>query len=241
MSGVFEDIGKRGGGLLLVADHASNFIPPEMNGLGLSGEVLEQHIAYDIGTASLARALCERLNARAILAGFSRLIIDPNRTPDQEGLIPEVSDATPIPANIELGEGDRAHRIERFYTPYHAAIAQEIAAAPRPLKILSLHSFTPRMNGFSRPWHAGVLFNKDDRLALRMARALEGHGLVVGRNEPYPGSIFNHTMDHHAEAAGIPYVTLEIRQDLLGDEDGISHWCDIVSTVLPPLLEIEYE
>ncbi|MFZ5609051.1 MAG: N-formylglutamate amidohydrolase [Pseudomonadota bacterium] len=239
MRAPYEIIGPPGGDLLLIADHASNHIPAAMDNLGLAAHRHDQHIAYDIGTAALTRALSHRLGARAVLAGFSRLVIDPNRPLAHETLIPHVSDNVVIPGNAQLSKAARASRIACYYTPYHQAIAREVERAcqcGRPPRLISIHSFTPHMNGAARPWHAAVLWNRDGRLAEALARALEAEGdLVVGRNAPYSGRDLNHSMDRHAEAKGLPYATLEIRQDLLEKPSDIEAWSARLSALLAHL------
>ncbi len=236
MTAAFDVIGPRTGNVLIIADHASNHMPSVLDNLGLEPRWLNHHIALDIGTGPLARALSAGLGLRAVLAGFSRLLIDANRPENHPDLIPEASDGVSIPGNCGLDMAGRQYRLDQFHRPYHAAIAAEAAAiearGETPI-FLSLHSFTPVMDGFARPWHCGLLWNRDNRLAAQAADWLDGRGnLVVGRNQPYSGKILNHTMDNHAEARGHPYITLEIRQDLIADEAGVGHWREIVATLL---------
>lgn len=236
----FEIRGPLGSNILLIADHASSEIPKGYDQLGLEPEWLENHIAYDIGTRDLCLSLQKAFDARAIMAGFSRLLVDPNRPLDHETMIPQLSDNIFVPGNADLAEEERAKRIAKFHAPYHEAIAGEVARMQadglKPI-IVSIHSFTPIMNGQTRPWHAAVLWNHYDKLAHKVADALEARGdVVVGRNVPYSGKILNYTMDRHAEAHGIPYVTLEIRQDLIEDEAGVAEWTGTLSEILLPIL-----
>lgn len=240
MDQVYEKIGQLNSNVLIIADHASNYIPGHLENLGIEEQWLSHHIAYDIGTRALTTALCDALNARAIMAKFSRLLVDPNRPLDHESLIPQLSDNVFIPGNADLDERARAKRIAQFHAPYHEEIASEIARVQsqdqKPV-LVSIHSFTPVMNGQTRPWHAAVLWNHYDKLAHLTADGLEARGdLVVGRNVPYSGKILNYTMDRHAEAHDIPYVTLEIRQDLIEDEAGVNAWVEILSDILLPIL-----
>lgn len=236
----FDIIGNEESDVLIVADHASNHIPEDFYNLGLEDKWLGDHIAYDIGTKAVALGLSKALKARCILAGFSRLLVDPNRPLDHETLIPQLSDNIFVPGNANLDDAARAKRIADFHTPYHEAITQELslmkARSVLP-KIISIHSFTPVMNGQTRPWQAAVLWNRDDRLAIATADALESQGdLMVGRNVPYSGKILNYTMDRHAEAHRNPYITLEIRQDLIDSDDGVENWVARLSDILLPIL-----
>lgn len=227
---------------LLVCDHASNRIPGSLDGLGLAPEKLRQHIAYDIGCEGVTRRLSAMLDARAILAGYSRLVVDLNRSLTDPGLMPAVSDNTVIPGNRDLDEAARNVRIHELFTPYRKAIdcvlhdfhVRGIAPA-----FIAIHSFTPRMNGFDRPWHIGVLWDKDPRIPLPLMDRLRGRpeGLTVGNNEPYSGKHpADYTIDHHAESRGIPHVSIEIRQDLIGSEAGVAQWAEILHEALADIL-----
>ncbi len=219
------------GGILIVADHASARIPDDVH-LGIAPEVLSRHVAVDIGVAPLAAALCERLGCTALLGGVSRLVCDFNREEDAPGLIPEASDDVVIPGNT-LDAAARQVRVERFFRPYHAALAAAITR-DAPTLLVSLHSFTPRLETRpeARPWQIGILYNQDDRAARLAIPLLEAAGIVTGDNQPYSGQVLNATMNRHAEAAGIPYLGIEVRQDLIGDADGVAVWADRLAPVI---------
>ncbi len=225
------------GDLLLIVDHASNHVPPDID-LGIDPALLDQHVAIDIGTAPLARALCDRLGASAVLAGVSRLVLDLNRDLDAPGLIPVASDGHVISGNRDLSPAARKARIDRWFVPYHAAIAARIAAH-RPRLIVGLHSFTPRLatSDEARPWQVGLLWNSDDRGTRIALPLLAAQGLCVGDNLPYSGKVLNATINRHAEANAIPYLNFEVRQDLIGDGDGVARWVDILSPVIEKTAE----
>jgi predicted N-formylglutamate amidohydrolase/predicted GIY-YIG superfamily endonuclease len=222
--------------ILLIADHASNAIPPEYQPWGMDEADMARHIAWDIGTAALACALAAQLNCPAIIAPWSRLLIDLNRDPEHSGLIPTESDGSVIPRNADINADERSKRLTQFFHPYHNYLAEEIAAQ-KPALIVSLHSFTPVMNGFARPWHVGLLYNKDDRAARQAIDWFrQKPELVVGDNEPYSGRDLNYTMNRHAEAAGIPYISLEIRQDYMVKSEDISDWTKVIAQLLTSML-----
>lgn len=211
----------RAGGVLLIGDHASNHVPADID-LGIDPALLNEHIAIDIGVTEVAALLVEAgaVDA-AILGGVSRLVVDCNRDEEAPGALPIASDGHAIPGNA-LDHDGREARMARFFRPYHAHIAATVAAH-RPAMILSLHSFTPSLASDpeqARPWQVGVLYNEDDRLAGPAIAALEGEELIVGDQLPYSGKLLNATMNRHAEANGIPYVGIEMRQDLVGDAAG---------------------
>ncbi|RHW17242.1 N-formylglutamate amidohydrolase [Sphingomonas gilva] len=212
-------------GLLIVVDHASAHVPEDID-LGIDPVLLEKHIAIDIGTAPLARALAARLDAPALLGAVSRLVIDLHREPDHHGLIPHVSDGHVIPGNASV---DPADRIARFHTPWHDAIA-----AHRPELFVAVHSFTPELEERpgARPWLVGLLYNHDDRAARIALDLLGAAGILAGDNEPYSGRLLNYTMNRHAEGNGIPYLMFEVRNDLIRDEAGATHWADILAPIV---------
>ncbi|MCP3729003.1 N-formylglutamate amidohydrolase [Sphingomonas sp. MG17] len=213
--------------ILILCDHASNAVPPDVD-LGIDPALLGKHIAVDIGAAAVTERLAAGLSAPAILATVSRLVIDLNRESDSPGLIPHVSDGHHISNNTAA---DRAERIARFHAPYHAAIAAEIRAR-RPNLLVSVHSFTPRLelhDGNDRPWEIGILYNRDARASRLGIAHLTAAGIVTGDNQPYSGRVLNATMNRHAEANGIPYLGLEIRNDLIADAAGATRWTESCS------------
>ncbi len=228
MSEAWRDLGTpRADGVLLIGDHASAAVPADID-LGIESALLTQHIAIDIGVAEVAALLVESgaVDA-AILGGVSRLVVDCNRDEEAPGVIPIASDGHAIPGNA-LDHAGREARLTRIFRPYHDHIAAVIAGA-RPAMILSLHSFTPQLASDpeqQRPWEVGVLYNADDRLAGPAIAALEAEGLVVGDQQPYSGKLLNATMNRHAEANAIPYVGIEMRQDLVNDTAGQARFAE---------------
>lgn len=221
---------------LLVCDHASNAVPAEYGGLGLPASEFERHIAWDPGAAQLTEALAARLAAPAILSCFSRLLIDPNRGTDDPTLIMRLSDGTVIPGNRHLTREDVDNRIARFHDPYHRAIEQAIehalALGIGPA-LISLHTFTPVWRGEPRPWHAGILWDRDDRLArIFLAGLREDPDLAVGDNQPYHGRLENDCMHRHGTSRGLAHVLIEVRNDLLASAEGVHQWCDRIGGIL---------
>ena len=206
--------------LMLICDHAGRLIPERLGALGLVPAALDRHIAWDIGAAGLARRLADRVGAQLISQAYSRLVVDCNRAPESPDIAPAVSDGTPIPANAGLSAGDLADRIAAIHAPYHAAIAAALDRQACTL-LVSVHSFTPAMNGLDRPWHVGVLHSHDSPASFAMLQALRDcEGLVVGDNQPYAMDGIDYTIPRHAKARGLDYLELEVRQDLIAEADG---------------------
>lgn len=220
------------GRFLVLCDHASNFVPPELDNLGLPATHLTRHIAYDPGAAEVARFIADALNCPLVEAGFSRLLIDPNRGLDDPTLIMKFSDGIIIPANRGVDrfndlEGWRA-RVDDYYNPYHNAISSALARAAAqdiaPI-ILSVHSFTPVWKNQPRPWQAAVLWDKDDRLRnLAIAHMRQYEGLNFGDNVPYSGRLKNDCLYRHATHNGLAHALIELRQDEISQTASVELW-----------------
>lgn len=224
--------------LLLVCDHAGRAVPRALGRLGLPDDAFERHIAWDIGIAPLARRLGEELVATVIEQAYSRLVIDCNRAPDHPQSIVEVSDGVEIPGNQEIDAADTERRRLAIHAPYHDAIAAELDrrdADGRPTILICLHSFTPVMTGFARPWHVGVL-HMGSPLSQAMLEMLSREpDLIVGDNQPYAMDGSDYTAPRHAVARGRDFLELEIRQDLIADPAGQARYAALLSRLLPLL------
>lgn len=230
------------GRAILVCDHASPRIPRRLGTLGLSEIDRRRHVAWDIGTAALARRLAVLLDAPLALSGYSRLVVDCNRPLDEPSAFCTRSEDLDVPANLGLDEAEKAARAAAFYWPYqdavHALVEARMARERLPAMV-SIHSFTPTWHGRARPWHIGVHYRLDRRLAaLALDRLRADPALVVGENEPYPVALDeDYTVPVHAELRGLPYVLFEIRQDLLGDAAGIETWAERLGRLLATALD----
>ena len=222
--------------LLLVCDHAGRAIPRRLGNLGLKAADMDRHIAWDIGAGALALELGSALDACVVRQAYSRLVIDCNRWPGVHDLVPEVSDGTPIPGNAGLAAAQVRTRLDAIHAPYHDGIAGVLdrrLAEGRSVSVVSVHSFTPEMNGVARPWHVGVLHDGTSALSRRMLTLLCGEdGLVVGDNEPYSLGETDYTVPRHAQGRGLDYLELEVRQDLIEDEPGQVRMAGLLSRLL---------
>jgi len=231
--------------LIIVCDHASNRIPRSLDNLGLAEHHLHDHIAWDIGAGAVARRLNEWLGGSAVLAVYSRLVVDLNRSLQHDQAFPPISDGILVPGNLGLSPEAKSRRARSLFDPYHQAIDEIITtkctAESYPV-FIGVHSFAPRLHGIERPWHIGVLWDKDPRLPLPILRALRAHAdIVVADNEPYSGRHpADYTIDTHAEPAGLAHIGMEIRQDLIRDEAGQERWATRIAEALRGVLEFEY-
>lgn len=217
--------------VLVLCDHASNAVPREVSGgdLGLPPEDMARHIAWDVGARGVTLALAERLACPAVLSTFSRLAIDPNRGEDDPTLVMKLYDGSVIPGNREVDGAEVANRLAMWHRPYHRAVREALdraeARGVRPT-LVSIHSFTPRLRRLPpRPWHVGVLWDEDGRLAQPLIARLRAEpGLVVGDNEPYSGRLKGDCMWTHGTRRGLPHALIEVRNDLISDEAGQRAW-----------------
>lgn len=228
--------------VLVSCDHASNFIPASLNNLGLENHDLNRHIAYDIGALDLSRVLADKLNAPLIHSGYSRLIIDPNRHLGDPGSIPIISEGTEIPGNHPLSGSQKQARIRQFFWPYHDKFSLTLdgfqSGGIYPV-ILAIHTFTPVYHGMERPWHVGVMWDTDDRMAIPFIQNLRQQtDFMIGDNQPYTAlDPMGYAFDVHARRRGLPHLFIEVRQDLVSDEVGVMRWATILYQAIKPLLE----
>ena len=223
--------------LFLTCEHAGRAIPRLLGTLGLEERDLERHIAWDIGAAGVARRLSAKLDATLVLQRYSRLVVDCNRAPGAHDFIATLSEDTGIPGNFDVSEQERCAREAEIFRPYHDTIRRlldERIATGAPVVLVSVHSCTPVFLGVSRPWHVGVLYERDRRYAGILLELLEREpGLVVGDNEPYyMTDEKDYAVPVHGEQRGIPHVELELRQDLVATEAGQAEWAERLARVL---------
>lgn len=232
------------GKYVIVCDHASNLVPKSLGHLGLSKADLSKHIAWDPGTEDIGRYVAKALDATAIFASYSRLVVDLNRGDDHPEIMRDTSDHVRIPGNTGLTAAQKKQRMDTLFWPYHDRITRELkrfidkGIAP---VLISVHSFTPEMDGFKRPWHIGVLWNREEKIARQLVKALRRNNpdLVIGENEPYSlkeANYMKNTISTHAESRGLPYIILEFRQDLVNTKKKAAKWAEIFLESLTPIL-----
>ncbi|MCP4181727.1 MAG: N-formylglutamate amidohydrolase [Hyphomicrobiales bacterium] len=229
-------------GFILLCDHARNELPEKYGYLGLAKAQFERHIAYDIGAEAVTRGLAERLGVPAIMTNFSRLLIDPNRGDDDPTLIMKLSDGTVISGNHPIDQDEIEYRKSTFYRPYHDAVSamveKSLAMGVVPM-VFSIHSYTDNWKGDTRHWHAGILWDSDERLPHQLLERLaEQADIIVGDNEPYDGALGNDTMYTHCTRRGLAHALLEIRQDLICYDEGVDEWVERLVKVIEPVIDL---
>ncbi len=225
----------------LTADHAGRVIPRRLGDLGLPDSERLRHIAWDIGIAGVTEKLAQALDAAAVLQAYSRLVIDCNRRPEWSSAIPTLSELTPIPGNAGIASAEREARRREIFQPYHERIAALLDGrrdAGRRSVLVAMHSFTPVFKGEARKVEVGILYNpdaSDTRLPRIMLDLLRAEGdLAVGDNAPYAiTGASDYTVPVHGEERGLPHVEIEIRQDLIADDQGQAVWAARLARLLP--------
>lgn len=225
-----------GGRVVLVCEHASRQLPEQVGTLGLSEEALASHIAWDPGALAVSRHLCDLLDAPLVYQNFSRLVYDCNRPPEAPGAMPETSEIYEIPGNRALSEGERERRTRGLYLPFHAAITTLLdarAAAGRDSVLVTMHSFTPVYMGKERAVQIGILHDADSRIADAMLGAAADCAFDIRRNEPYgPADGVTHTLIKHGLARGLKNVMIEVRNDLIQDENGQRVMAELLAALI---------
>jgi predicted N-formylglutamate amidohydrolase len=227
--------------ILLVCDHASCRFPKMLGDMGLDPFARRCHLAIDIGAGALTERLAASLRVTAVLAQYSRLVVDCNRQLMDPGAFLQFGDGVLVPGNRNLSQSDKDLRAENLYWPYHNAVEQQVQrlrnAGPLPA-FIAVHSFTPVMDGRARPWQMGVLWDTDTRLRDIFIEDFAAAGYVVGDNEPYSGkALQDFTIDHHAEEIGLPHVGIEIRQDLIDNEAGVEEIANVMHTIIASIAD----
>jgi predicted N-formylglutamate amidohydrolase len=236
-----ENQNGQGQGLIL-CDHASPRVPQSLNNLGLADADLHRHIGWDIGAEAMSLYLSRQLDMPLVTATYSRLVVDLNRDPDYFECMPEVSDHVTVPANAGLTDFEKNQRLTEIFWPYQNEITRQLdLKGNAKTLILAVHSFTPEMDGFQRPWHLGVLWNEEEILAKAFISALRENNpeLVIGENAPYSlkeDRMIGSTIWRHAEERQLPYLFVEFRQDLIDTPEKVKQWGDIFLKALETIV-----
>jgi predicted N-formylglutamate amidohydrolase len=227
---------------VFVCDHAGRRLPRALGDLGLPASELERHIAYDIGIWPVARQLAAAFDAPLVAQTYSRLVIDCNRPTHVPASVPEISESTAIPGNMDLSREGRQARIDALFRPYHDQIEALLdARAERGLvtMLVAMHSFTPVYKGVPRPWTLGLLYNRDARLAAPLLALMgQDDGHHIGDKLPYAvDDLTDYSLPVHGERRGLLHIGFELRQDLLADAGAQATWVAWLEIMLRRLAE----
>ena len=223
--------------IIILCDHASNYIPKTYKNLGLKLSDVNKHIGWDIGALKVAKKISKNINCSLIHSCFSRLLIDCNRSLKSQGAFVKKSEDITIPGNKNVSKKEKLLRAKKYYSPYHDQINKIIKKKLNdkivPI-LVSIHSFTPIYFGKSRPWHIGLLQRKDQRLSSIFTKEIKKNKkIVLGINQPYKLDLAgDFTIPFFSESYGLPHVLIEIRQDLLIKNKSINFWSNLISNIL---------
>lgn len=230
--------GDKASDIVLVCEHAGRAIPKTLGSLGVSDEVLNSHRGWDIGAEMVARQMANLLQVPLVIQRYSRLVIDCNRPPFTPQSIPYESDHAHIPANIAACPSEKADRVKAIFDPMNTAI-ESLFETPRRAAF-SIHSFTPEMDGESRPWHAGFLTRASLETAESlMASIAKRHSeFKLALNAPYAiDSETDWFIPHYAEALSLAHCLIEIRNDQIAHPEGATFWAQLLADAITELME----
>jgi predicted N-formylglutamate amidohydrolase len=174
--------------LIVSCEHGGNDVPQEYKSIfNGSEEVLFSHRGYDPGALDLARFLSDSLKADLYYSTISRLLIEANRSEDNHELYSEFT--------RDLDEEIRRGIFNKYYKPYREKVSNAILSKPDTRTLhLSVHTFTPVLNGERRKADIGILFDPsrsfESAVSLRMILELshELPELNILANSPYEGT-----------------------------------------------------
>ena len=226
--------------IVFICDHSTNYIPKKYNYLGLSRLKLKSHIAYDIGAKNITINLAKKLRQSYFLSNFSRLLIDPNRSIYDKDLIITNSFGIEIPGNLNISKSEKKKRISKIYDVYHHNLLKFVRDKKKKFQnvfVISIHSYTKESLDFNRAIKIGLLWNKNMNLLLPIQRKLMEKKIHFGRNYPYSGFHFNHTLDTINKRLKVNNICIEIRNDLICNQKGITKYMDLFSNILKDILD----
>ncbi len=239
MTGSVEILNQAGKGrVVLLCEHASNHIPQEYDGLGLSEADQVSHAAWDPGALALTQVLSQALDAPVVASTLSRLVYDCNRPPEAASAMPEKSELIEVPGNVGLDQSQRDARTQAVYAPFCQAVAQVLDARGPDTVVVTIHSFTPVYFGQPRAVELGLLHDEDSRLVDAMLDHMDQipHRRTE-RNQPYgPADGVTHSLRLHALSRGLASVMIEVRNDLLGNEIQVANMSRDILALLEPAL-----
>jgi len=173
----------------------------------------------------VTRELALATGSSAVLSRVSRLVCDVNRLPTDHTWIREEVDGHSISFNRGLDGAESRRRLVHHHHAFHRVLSDVLAervGKGRPPWLLSIHSFTSVYEGVSREMDVGVLFDDYVTPAVELSRRLQAQGLTVALNEPYSGLHgLIYSANRHGRAFGLPYLEMEIRNDLIDSEAGV--------------------
>lgn len=200
---------------VVTCEHGGNRVPRRYRRyFAGAAEDLGSHRGWDIGALGLYRALATELADFGRASLTTRLLVDLNRSLHHRNLHSRWVREAPGYVRREI--------VERYYLPYRRDVERRIAAflaAGSPVVHLSIHTFTPELDGRTRSADVGLLYDpgraceKDFARRLRRSVLAESSSLEVRMNYPYRGVADGFTTHLRRRfPAGYAGVELEVSQ-----------------------------
>lgn len=197
--------------IIISCEHGGNEVPkPYLPIFSDAKEILETHRGYDIGILPFAKKIASSLGAPLFFSTNTRLLIDLNRSVRGRTLYSEFTKFLP--------EKEKEKILESYYWPYRHQLEDAIEALLSKKKRvlhLSIHSFTPELNGRVRNADIGLLFDPTRQQERAFCNILQMHlqaesTLQVRLNYPYLGTADALTTEFRRQYLDDSYFGIEI-------------------------------
>lgn len=227
--------------LIITCEHSGNKVPSKYKHLfELKPEILNTHRGYDIGALELTRTISETLESDTHAHDVSRLLIDLNRSLDNPSAFSEFTN--------EVGEETRRSIVEEYYLPYRSKVKQNISSLISkevPVLHLSVHTFTPNMNGEHRNADVGILYDpkreQEKEFCWKWRKQLKKQmpELKYRMNYPYPGTMDGFSTSLRKELSEEVYwgIELEVNQRFAISEEA-GRWKQVQNEIAESLRQV---
>ena len=225
--------------LILTCEHASNSLPSRYISLFETHQTrLKTHEGYDIGAFQVYNSL-QNLADYSFHYPWSRLLIEVNRSLHHPNLFSSISK--------KLDKAEKNRLIVDYYQAYRNQIQQKIEEAinrGEAILHLSIHSFTPILNGNIRKTELGILYDPKRKLekdwadCFKKELSLQFHQFRIRMNYPYLGKADGFTTSLRRRFPN-QYVgiELEINQKLVENQDDFEEFKSKLRGCLATVLE----
>ena len=224
--------------LIVTCEHAGNQVPENYSHIFADvKDVLQSHQGWDPGALEIARFVATECSAPLFSCETTRLLIETNRSLHSHQLYSRYS--------RKLYETDHDFILRQYYYPHRNSVEDVIAKVSKPALHLSIHSFTPVLNGDTRNVDIGILFDPDRKGESDFCKQLfDGLEqtlpfLVIKFNEPYKGTDDGFTTYLRTKFSDDEYlgIEIEVNQKYLGTEQ----WEMIAMGLKEVLFDILYD
>lgn len=195
--------------IVLTCEHASFNLPLTFQSVFPENKLLS-HQGWDKGAWECCSNLAQKLKIKAEKGRFSRLFVDLNRSENHKKLIhPAISNKI----------SDKEKFLTQYYWPFRNKVYENVQACiARGFKVLhiSVHSFTPVLQGVKRNSDFGILYDpgrlSEKTYAFRLRQILEtaNSKYIVRMNYPYRGTSDGHVTYLRKHFNNVHYMGIEL-------------------------------